>query len=161
MHLSHSGWNQGRDLHPEGFLSCVLPRAGRPLPWPPFAKARGLSRASLPTLQISSAPRTRRSRAPTLTPANHPFSGFPLIAVSLPRVGRARRARRWAARDSNLAWRTDGSESRPYQDATRAARGAAPTWIQADAMSSHPYPGSRLPSVVYKPGPNRLVCKLI
>ena len=42
----------------------------------------------------------------------------------LPWVGRALRARRWADRDSKLAWRTDGSESRPYLR-SGAARGHA------------------------------------
>jgi hypothetical protein len=32
-------------------------------------------------------------------------------------VGRALRARRWADGDTKLSWRTDGSESRPYQRA--------------------------------------------
>ena len=37
------------------FIGVYLPRVGRPLPWPPFAKARALNRANLPTLQTPSA----------------------------------------------------------------------------------------------------------
>jgi len=55
-------------------LAGILPRVGRPWPWPPFVVGRAESRAEFPTLLASVRPRTRRSRAPTLEPRC--LSGF-------------------------------------------------------------------------------------
>jgi hypothetical protein len=55
-------------------VTLSLPRVGRPLPWPPFAAARAVSRARSSTIPTSIRPRTRRSRAPTQCPMQS--SGF-------------------------------------------------------------------------------------
>jgi|GEM_PF-5898988 len=150
----------GRDLGPESashfctFAQAVgrfaLLHLGQHVVPLPATRHPGLPPATR-NLPRTFALRTARGAVPTPT-ANHPVSGFPWRLYR----GRGATASRPFARQSLLsrishlaAWHPSAHGRHavaPLPETARAARGAAPTSIQADAMSSHPTQTKRAPA---------------